>query len=293
MINTTKIIPFIIISAIVHLILIFFIVEMEMNPTFNSAPIDVAFYSAAQTKTDIHTTQPQAVTAPPPAPEQVKPQAAAEQKKLEPNNQEVKSQAKKEQSPKSQAAKAAEPKSDIKVKEKAAAAPKEAAKPKEVKKEAAPTPAKTSTPQNASAKPQASSVKTPAANNLTAAPANAQTIQAPSTQVKDGAVGAQYDSVAFDDKSFEYSYYNRIIINKISRFWEWAGDFKSLTVIVFFKINKDGSVDANSLKISKSSGNKKFDENAQSAIVRASPFGPLPSAFKGESIGVYFEFKYK
>jgi TonB family protein len=99
--------------------------------------------------------------------------------------------------------------------------------------------------------------------------------------------------VAFDDKSFEYSYYNRIIINKVGRFWEWSDIAGNLSAIIFFKILKDGSVDAKSIKIIRSSKNKNFDDAAISAIVRASPFGELPAGYAGSSIGVYFEFKYK
>jgi TonB family protein len=68
--------------------------------------------------------------------------------------------------------------------------------------------------------------------------------------------------------------------------------FGSLRTIIYFQINRDGTID-NDIKISKSSGNNGFDQNAINAVKSAAPFKPLPMDFKDNSLSVYFEFKWQ
>jgi periplasmic protein TonB len=67
--------------------------------------------------------------------------------------------------------------------------------------------------------------------------------------------------------------------------------FGSLKAIVYFQINRDGTID-NDIRISQSSGNDGFDQNAIKAVELAAPFKPLPKDFKDNTLSVYFEFKY-
>jgi TonB family protein len=60
--------------------------------------------------------------------------------------------------------------------------------------------------------------------------------------------------------------------------------------LIYFKIGRDGSV--KDLLIKKPSGDDIFDQQASRSIILASPFPPLPSGYKEEDLGVFFEFSY-
>lgn len=104
-------------------------------------------------------------------------------------------------------------------------------------------------------------------------------------------VASSYDGVSFDSADFNYGYYTNSIIRTISAYWTWAESYGSLRTIVFFRIAKDGSI--SSVEIKKTSGNSRFDLNAVNAVKRAGKFAPLPDGYKHNSLGVYFEFKYR
>lgn len=108
---------------------------------------------------------------------------------------------------------------------------------------------------------------------------------------KYAAVGAQYNELAFDTANFKYAYYTNTIIRNISRVWQWAESYGRLRAVVYFKILKDGSV--MSVAVKESSGDDSYDQNAVRAIQRAAPFAPLPEGYAGDSLGVYFEFKFR
>jgi TonB family protein len=103
--------------------------------------------------------------------------------------------------------------------------------------------------------------------------------------------GAQYDGVAFDNDNFQYAYYTNTIVRSISNYWTWSESYAKLKAVIFFRILKNGTV--TSIEIKDSSGNKRFDENALNAVKRAGQFAPLPQGYKPDSLGVYFEFKYR
>ncbi len=121
-----------------------------------------------------------------------------------------------------------------------------------------------------------------------------QTLQpAASTEPKYAAVGvgAQYEGLAYDTANFKYAYYTNTIINKMRRTWQWAESYGKLRAVVYFKILKDGSV--TSVIVKEPSGDAGFDQNAIRAIQLAVPFAPLPDGYAGDSLGVYFEFKFR
>jgi protein TonB len=102
---------------------------------------------------------------------------------------------------------------------------------------------------------------------------------------------SQYDGVRFDNADFNYGYYTNSIIRTIGAYWTWTESYGSLRTIVFFRIARDGSI--SSVEIKKSSGNNRFDLNAVNAVKRAGKFAPLPDGYRHNSLGVYFEFKYR
>jgi TonB family protein len=103
--------------------------------------------------------------------------------------------------------------------------------------------------------------------------------------------GAQYDGVFFDNENFQYAYYANSIIRTVSSYWNWNESYSSLRAVVFFRIARNGTII--SVEVKNSSGNKRFDTNAVNAVKRAERFAPLPESYKQNSLGVYFEFKYR
>jgi protein TonB len=96
--------------------------------------------------------------------------------------------------------------------------------------------------------------------------------------------------ISLDTKNFPYAYYTNMVVKKISRYWQWSTDFGNLKTVVYFRIDKDGTVKEAS--VHDSSGDKLFDQQAVRAIKLSSPFPPLPQEFPESDLGVYFEFSY-
>ncbi|MDR2191322.1 MAG: TonB family protein [Endomicrobium sp.] len=105
------------------------------------------------------------------------------------------------------------------------------------------------------------------------------------------AAGAQFEGLAFDTANFKYAYYSQTIIRNIARHWQWSESYGRLRTVVYFKILRDGTV--TDVKVKESSGDDGFDDNAQRAVQRSSPLAPLPDGYREDSLGVYFEFKFR
>ncbi|MDR2666092.1 MAG: TonB C-terminal domain-containing protein [Endomicrobium sp.] len=97
--------------------------------------------------------------------------------------------------------------------------------------------------------------------------------------------------LSFDTPDFKYSYYAGEVVKKISKQWKWVENYCQLTVIVYFKIHRNGSI--SNISIKKSSGNSEYDKYALDTIQRAMPFPDLPEDYVNNILGVYFEFKCK
>ncbi|MEA5001442.1 MAG: energy transducer TonB [Endomicrobiaceae bacterium] len=108
---------------------------------------------------------------------------------------------------------------------------------------------------------------------------------------KTAGMGSPNKGIMIENADFKYSYYTSQIVKKISRNWQWSTVDSSYRALVYFKILKDGTV--SSCIIKESSGDESFDQNALRAVELASPFAPLPDAYKEDSLGVYFEFKFR
>jgi len=101
------------------------------------------------------------------------------------------------------------------------------------------------------------------------------------------------ESVSFDTKGYDWNAYGAEMVRRIKLHWDipelaqlgWTG---SLTVR--FYIMSNGTVaDA---KIARSSGIQPFDEAALQAIVKSSPFRPLPVGLREDREGVTVTFFY-
>ncbi|GHT52759.1 hypothetical protein AGMMS49990_09520 [Endomicrobiia bacterium] len=104
--------------------------------------------------------------------------------------------------------------------------------------------------------------------------------------------GSLYGNPSFDNQNFKYSYYTDQIRRKTRSNLRWAEDYgDNLRAVVYFRINRDGTVH-NNISIKESSGNSEFDEDALGTISRAAPFPELPEGYNEESLGVFFEFKW-
>lgn len=80
------------------------------------------------------------------------------------------------------------------------------------------------------------------------------------------------------------------IQKKIKSNWHPCSQVGKQNAVAIFKIDKNGQL--LDLKILKSSGVQKFDEDAISAIYKTAPFQKLPNSFKGELVTVVFNFNY-
>jgi TonB family protein len=118
----------------------------------------------------------------------------------------------------------------------------------------------------------------------------AETAQFLKSDVLSNGNGSLYTGAFFDTNDFKYPYYTNQIRRKVAAQWRWAESYGGLRVLLYFKINRDGSV--GNILVKESSGNEDYDKNVLYTIRRASPFLELPEGYEGESLGVFFEFKY-
>ena len=95
--------------------------------------------------------------------------------------------------------------------------------------------------------------------------------------------------IMLENKNFKFSYYTNTILKKIRKYWHDTRTTSALKTVVYFKINKAGYV--LDVKISESSKDELFDQNALRAVELANPFPPLPENYTEDTLGVYFEFK--
>ena len=102
-------------------------------------------------------------------------------------------------------------------------------------------------------------------------------------------IGAAFSENAVGDVDF--GPYMREVQRHIKRNWNPPRKNEPYTVIVRYKINKDGTCP--SVRIVQSSGIRECDEAAIAAVKKTAPFKPLPSGFKGNDVEVEFTFDYK
>ena len=89
----------------------------------------------------------------------------------------------------------------------------------------------------------------------------------------------------------DFGPYMRELQRRIKLNWDPPKGNESKTVILMFKIAKDGRL--LSCKVNKSSGLPSADQAALKAVELTAPFRPLPVDFKGQSIDIQFTFDYR
>lgn len=77
---------------------------------------------------------------------------------------------------------------------------------------------------------------------------------------------------------------------KIKKNWKPFHASTSVKSVIYFKINKDGTID--NCAVGKSSGIHSFDISTLDAIRFSTPFEPLPKEYKGDSVDIEFTFDY-
>lgn len=91
-------------------------------------------------------------------------------------------------------------------------------------------------------------------------------------------------------KEPDFGPYMRDLQRKIKRNWDPPRGDQSKTVVLYFKVAKDGRL--LSLKVARTSGSQQADKAALSAVELAAPFRPLPPEYRENDIDIQFTFDY-
>lgn len=89
----------------------------------------------------------------------------------------------------------------------------------------------------------------------------------------------------------DFGPYMRELQRKIKLNWDPPKGNESKTVVLLFKIARDGRL--LSSRVHRSSGLPSADQAALKAVELTAPFRPLPADFKGQSIDIQFTFDYR
>lgn len=89
----------------------------------------------------------------------------------------------------------------------------------------------------------------------------------------------------------DFGPYMRELQRRIKLNWDPPKGNESKTVVLLFKIAKDGRLI--SCRVNRSSGLPSADQAALKAVELTAPFRPLPADFKGQSIDIQFTFDYR
>lgn len=102
--------------------------------------------------------------------------------------------------------------------------------------------------------------------------------------------GLHKGPISTEGVEFKYSWYLEIVLSKISENWHNPYEGSKISAVVYFVINRDGTIDK--VRLDKSSKNYYFDQSAIGAVQATKKLPPLPQEFDRPSLGVYFEFEY-
>ncbi|MCE5273446.1 TonB family protein [bacterium] len=107
------------------------------------------------------------------------------------------------------------------------------------------------------------------------------------SQVDPGLSGMRSDEV------FEYPYYLRIMVDKISRNWinPYSGREESVVATIYFRVGGDGTI--SDARVETSSGVASFDRAALRAVFSSNPLPPLPADYSEPQLTVHLDFEYK
>jgi len=87
-----------------------------------------------------------------------------------------------------------------------------------------------------------------------------------------------------DNPDFKFGYYIDQLLSSIDSKWVRPPLGNEVQAVIAFRIHRDGSI--TDLQVSRSSGYNSFDLAALRAVQNASPFAPLPRAYREDSLGV-------
>jgi len=87
-----------------------------------------------------------------------------------------------------------------------------------------------------------------------------------------------------DNPDFKFGYYIDQLLSAIDSKWVRPPLGNDVKAVISFRIQKDGSL--TDLEVAQSSGYNSFDLAALRAVQNASPFAPLPRAYRNGSLGV-------
>jgi len=191
------------------------------------------------------------------------------------------------------------PKPDETPAEQPAAAPTpepEAAPPLPDEKPKKPEPAATPAPKATPAPPVSTAKTPPTGKTAPPAPTTKPGTASPEETGdqpgrRGGPNGTALGSTAFgseiaglDNPDFTYGYYIDRLLSLIDAQWVRPPIGDSLKTVIAFTIQRDGSVA--DLRVAQSSGYNSFDLAALRAVQNASPFPPLPRAYRHDTLGV-------
>jgi protein TonB len=87
-----------------------------------------------------------------------------------------------------------------------------------------------------------------------------------------------------DNPDFKFGYYIDQLLSAIDSKWVRPPLGNDVQAVIGFRIQRDGSI--TDLEVTRSSGYNSFDLAALRAVQNASPFPPLPRAYRESSLGV-------
>jgi len=87
-----------------------------------------------------------------------------------------------------------------------------------------------------------------------------------------------------DNPDFKFGYYIDQLLSAIDSKWTRPPLGNEVQAVIAFRIQRDGSI--TDLQVARSSGYNSFDLAALRAVQNASPFAPLPRAYREDSLGV-------
>jgi TonB family protein len=87
-----------------------------------------------------------------------------------------------------------------------------------------------------------------------------------------------------DNPDFKFGYYIDQLLSSIDSKWVRPPLGNEVQAVIGFRIQRDGSI--TDLQVARSSGYNSFDLAALRAVQNASPFPPLPRAYRQDSLGV-------
>jgi len=93
--------------------------------------------------------------------------------------------------------------------------------------------------------------------------------------------------ITTEGRPFEFPWYLDALVKKVQRNWRAPGSNARKTTI-YFRIDRSGRL--HDVRVAESSGNFLFDQAAQRAVEASDPMPPLPGAYTGDFLGVYFDF---